>query len=296
MKNQLSLVICTYNRDKFIADCLNSINHQTLANDLYEVLLINNNCTDLTESIVNNYIADNPTINIRQIMEPNQGLSFARNRGIKESTSELICYVDDDAILPATFLETVVDIMQENQNYAGIGGKVIPEYETKQPDWYHSLLRMFVTHIDYGESMFKCYGKKYPPGCNMTYRKNILLQCGGFNNALKWRTDDKYIFFEVRKLNDNIYYRPELWVRHQIDADRITDKNFDKLSIKLGEEERIRITSNNKLLLFPKIIEYLIKYLATFAMFPVFALKGKSIIGRYIIRFRYLALKGLFIN
>jgi len=290
---KISLVICTFNRDKFIGDCLESLNDQTLDKDKFEVLVINNNCTDSTKTIVNKYISQNGHIDIQQIIETNQGLSFARNRGIKESSTDLICYVDDDAILPANFLASVVKIMDENNAYVGIGGKVIPEYETSQPDWYHPLLRMFVTHIDFGESKFKCFGKKYPPGCNMTYRKEILVKCGGFNNALKWRTDDKYIFMEVQKINDNIYYCPELWVRHQIDAERITDKNFDKLSLKLGEEERIRITTKNKWLLLPKSIEYIIKYVATYIMYPIFAIKGQSIIGKYIIRFRKLALKGL---
>jgi len=293
MSKQLSLVICTYNRDKFIRDCLNSLLKQTLPISKFEVLLINNNCSDNTTSIVDTFISAHPELDLTQYHENNQGLSFARNRGIKEAKTEIITYVDDDAILPPDYLEKVVIIMTTHPNYSGLGGKVIPEYETQQPEWFHPLLQMMVTHIDYGDKIIKCVGKKYPPGCNMTYRKEILEKAGGFNNALKWRTDDKYIFFEVIKIKNEVYYHPELWVRHQIDAERITDQNFDKLSMKLGEEERIRITSKNGLLMPLKILEYLFKYLATFCLYPFFYIQSQSAAGRYIIRFRKLALKGL---
>lgn len=293
MTKEISLVICTYNRAKFIGDCLESLKVQTLNRDCFEVLVINNNCTDGTDSIVNQFIDSNPNIDIKQILETNQGLSFARNRGIEESKTSLITYVDDDAILPPQFLENVLSIMKKNPQYVGLGGKVIPEFETEAPPWTHPFLNMMVTNIDYGDRVKKCVGKKYPPGCNMTYQKEILEKAGGFNNALKWRTDDKYIFYEVIKINDQVFYHPELWVRHQIDAERITDKNFDHLSRKLGQEERIRILSKSKSYFPIKIAEYLAKYIFTILIYPYFILTKRSIAGKYIIRFRKLALLGL---
>lgn len=289
--DKISVVICTYNRAKFIEESLLCLAKQTLAFASYEIIIINNNCSDSTEEIVNRFIKNNQKLDCRQVIESNQGLSFARNRGIKESKYDLICYIDDDGYAESDYLEKILDIFQRNHHYVGIGGKVIPIYETVEPSWYNSYLRMMVTSIDFGNRPFKCYGKKYPAGCSMIYKKNILIEAGGFNNDLKWRADDKYIFHVVRNISKEIYYRPELKVKHYIDADRITDENFDRLSRLLGSEERLRILGKKKWAYPFKLIEFIFKYFASYIIAFYFLLKGQKTKGKYTIRFRELALE-----
>ena len=48
---KISVVICTYNRDQFIGDALESLSLQTLAADQFEIIIVNNNSTDNTEKI-----------------------------------------------------------------------------------------------------------------------------------------------------------------------------------------------------------------------------------------------------
>ncbi|MEM6699956.1 MAG: glycosyltransferase, partial [Bacteroidota bacterium] len=227
---------------------------------------------------------------IRQIFEGNQGLSFARNRGLQEAKYEIVSYIDDDGIAEPQYLEKIVRYFKEHPEVAGIGGKVIPIYEVEEPAWYNPFLRMMVTAIDFGAQTFKCKGKKYPAGCSMTYRKHLLLEVGGFNNALKWRADDKYIFHQVSKINDEIYYYPEIKVGHHIDKSRTTDENFDRLSRLLGSEERLRISSSKEGNYFVKLFEFVFKYFASLLIALFYALKGQWIKGKYVIRFRYLAL------
>ena len=289
---KISVVICTYNRAKFIEEALHCLVSQTLASSKYEIIIVNNNCTDSTETIVNNFISDNKTHNCRQVSEFNQGLSFARNKGIKEANYSLICYIDDDGYAEPKYLENILEIFIDNDDFVGVGGKVIPVYETEEPEWYNSYLRMMVTSIDFGNIPFRCYGKKYPAGCSMIYRKDILIEAGGFNNDLKWRADDKYIFHAVRKLSKEIYYRPELRVQHCIDGDRITDKNFDRLSALLGSEERLRILGKKRWAYPFKLTEFIFKYFASIVIALYFLLRNEFIKGKYTIRFRWLALKG----
>ena len=69
-------------------------------------------------------------------MEPNKGLSFARNRGIREARAPIITYIDDDAEVTTGFLESIVNFMKADKTIVGIGGKVIPKYsESKEPEW-----------------------------------------------------------------------------------------------------------------------------------------------------------------
>lgn len=286
----ISLVICTYNRDKFIAKALQSIAEQSLNRSLYEVIVVNNNCTDDTTVIVEQFISEHATLDIRQVFEHNQGLSFARNRGIQEAKYDIISYMDDDGVAEQAYLEKILDYLRNHSNVAGIGGKVIPIYEDKEPEWYNPFLRMMVTAIDFGDQTFKCRGKKYPAGCSMTYRKDLLLKTGGFNNALKWRADDKYIFHQVAKINDEIYYYPEISVGHHIDKERISDKNFERLSRLLGAEEKRRISSSKKGNYVLKLGEFIFKFFASILIAGYYSLKGQWTKGVYVIKFRYFAL------
>lgn len=284
------MVICTYNRDKFILSSLEHLIDQSLSKDEYEIIVVDNNCTDNTVKIVKQFIAEHDDYDIRLVKETNQGLSFARNRGIKESKYDIICYIDDDGNAQINYLELIQQQFKQKSNLVGLGGKVIPIYETEEPAWYNPFLRMFVTAIDFGDKEFRCYGKKYPAGCSMIYTKDILIEAGGFNNDLKWRADDKYIFHEVIKHSREVYHIPTLKVNHHIDAKRLTDENFDRLSGLLGSEERLRILGKKPWLYPFKICEFLFKYFATYLISLYYTLKGQSIKGKYVRRFRWHAL------
>ncbi len=290
---KISAVICTYNRDQFIGDALESLSLQTLTPTQFEIIIVNNNSTDNTEKISLNFIKSHPELDCKYVMETNQGLSFARNRGIQQAKYEIISYIDDDAFAKPDFLKQLFDYFNEHPEIAGIGGKVIPRYEITEPDWMNKWLYGFVTKVDHGEKIKKFSGNQYPAGCNMTYRKNLLEKVGGFNNKLKWRADDKYIYFQIRKLSDEVIYLPQACVEHQIDADRTADENFYKLSRKFGSEESIRVKDLGALPFFKKIIEFFIKFGGSIILAIPFVLKGQFSKGKYIVIYRYLALIGL---
>ncbi len=147
----ISVVICTYNRDKFIGESLNCLAKQDLSPDAFEIIVVDNNSTDNTASIVKKFIEAHPGLNIRYVLEPNKGLSFARNRGIQEAKAPIITYIDDDAEATRSFLQSIVSFMQTDQTIAGIGGKVIPKYsESDEPKWMSKYLNGFVGLMDYG--------------------------------------------------------------------------------------------------------------------------------------------------
>ena len=85
----LSIIICTYNRDKYIYNVLRSLAENTLPHDSYEIVLVDNNCTDNTRAECDRFSQDFPDVVFRYFVETAQGLSHARNRGIKESAGEI---------------------------------------------------------------------------------------------------------------------------------------------------------------------------------------------------------------
>lgn len=292
---EISLIICTYNREKFLPEALQSITHQTLDARKFQLIIVDNNSTDNTGKISRQFIDNHPAINIKYCFEENKGLSFARNRGIAEASAPLISYIDDDVILPPEYLETVINFFTKNTDAVGMGGKVIPKYEYgSEPAWMNKYLNGFVAKVDYGNNIKKFDKQmRYPAGCNMTYKKDILIKAGGFNNELKFRSDDKYIFYKIKSISNEIYYLPDAWLYHYIDRDRLQMQNFKKLFLKTGNEEKKRITSEQGTAgAIKKLIEFIFKFGASLLLFFIFLFKGQYSKGKYVVISQWCTLKG----
>jgi len=291
----ISVVICTYNRDKFIGEALNCLAKQTLHREQFEIIVVDNRSTDNTAAIVKKFISDHPELRVRYIMEPNKGLSFARNRGMQEARASIITYIDDDAEATPGFLESIVNFMNADNTIVGVGGKVIPKYsESKEPEWMTKYLNGFVGRMDFGNHP-KLFDKtmKYPTGCNMTYTKEILDKAGGFNNELTFRSDDKYIFHRVTAISDKVYYLPDAMLYHNIDNDRLSFPNFKKLFLKSGNEERVRVQSEKGFFgVLKKFFELVFKTTAASVLYLLYSLKGKELKGRYIFFSQWFTLSG----
>jgi len=289
----ISVVVCTYNRAKFIGEALDSLAKQSLSTDLYEIIIVNNNCTDGTEAICKDFINNQPNLDIQYVIETNQGLSFARNRGIEESKYSIITYIDDDAYAKPDFLQLIFDFFIEHPNAVGLGGKVIPRYEIEEPKWMNSYLDGFVAKMDKGNKQLMFQDDEYPVGCNMTYTKSILQMVGGFNNKLKWRADDKYIGIKVREHSGQVYYLPQLVVEHSIDAYRTSDENFKKFCLKFGREEGIRVKDIGTGSYLAKVAEFIFKLGGSFILMIFFFFKLQFAKGIYTFTYRWWALVGL---
>ena len=295
----LSIVVCTYNRQKFIFNCLQCLALQTLDKTLFEVVFVDNNSTDKSAEIIKEYIKEHPQLPFRYVFEANKGLAFARNRGIAEASYDIITFIDDDAEAIPSFAKTIYNFMLTHPDASGAGGCVIPKYSEKgEPPWMSKYLAGYVGVSDHGQPSRRYEGKmKYPPGCNMTYRKEVLQKSGGFNNLLTFRSDDKQIWFAIKPINDIVYYIPDAVVYHNIDAERLEFSSFKKLFLKTGSDERIRVKAEKgNLAVLRKMTEYLVKFGASLALWLLFAIKGQEIKGRYVFFSQWFTLKGFFMK
>ena len=81
----ISVIICTYNREKYIYNVLKSVAENNLSHKDYEIVLVNNNCSDNTETECRRFQQDYPDIQFQYLIETQQGLSYARNCGIQNA-------------------------------------------------------------------------------------------------------------------------------------------------------------------------------------------------------------------
>ena len=126
----ISVIICTYNRERYIYNVLGSIAQGTLQPDRYEIILVDNNCTDNTRSEVDRFCKDYPQISLHYYVESKQGLSHARNRGIKESNGDLLVYVDDDATVNTDYLKTYANWFASHPETDAAGTDIKAAQET----------------------------------------------------------------------------------------------------------------------------------------------------------------------
>lgn len=95
MTDLVSVIIPMYNSEDTIVKCLNSVKAQKY-DGKFEIFVINDGSTDNSRSIVENYIHENPEMNIQLINQENKGVSTARNKGLKKAKGDFIALLDAD--------------------------------------------------------------------------------------------------------------------------------------------------------------------------------------------------------
>lgn len=97
MNPLISIIVPTYNVEKYIRTCIESILAQTYRN--VEVIIVNDGSTDQSLAVISDLICSHH--NVKVINQKNQGVSVARNTGIDVATGKYIIFVDpDDKIMP----------------------------------------------------------------------------------------------------------------------------------------------------------------------------------------------------
>ena len=211
----ISIIICTYNREKYIGPLLESIAKNDYPKDNYEILLVDNNCTDNTRSVCETFAQQHIDVTFRYVVEPEQGLSAARNKGIKEAKGEIIIYVDDDALVDTNYISSFAEHFTNNPTTMAAGGPIEPLYETQEPKWMSPYTKSLLTAwMNYGKEVRNYPKGRYPGGGNAAYRKIVFDKVGLFNTELGrkgsalFASEEKDIFDKMHALGMQVKYLP----------------------------------------------------------------------------------------
>lgn len=242
----ISVIIPTRNRAKLLEKTLGSLTNQTLAQEDYEVLVIDNNSADDTKVIVQSFFGK--IRNIRYFHESEPGLHIGRNRGFKESKAEILVYADDDIEAFPSWLSAVIESFSD-ERVVLVGGKVLPKYDVQPPDWIERMWMpdnsgqrylSYLSLIDLGDDV-KEVSPHYIFGCNFSVRKSILLSCGGFHpdampqHLIRFRGDgESYISRYIEDRGYKVMYNPRASVHHVLTKDRVTLDYFKKRAFNEG--------------------------------------------------------------
>lgn len=220
----LSIIVCTYNRADLLKGCLQSLSEQSCDSAQYEVIVIDNNCTDETHQVFESFAGSS---NFLYFLEQQQGLSHARNRGLAEARGQYIAYLDDDVLAPPIWVAKALELIRTEQPpLDGFGGPLYPFYTSPKPDWFED--QYAVQMGGKNEPYFLQPGHSFI-GANMVWDCELLRSIGGFRVDLGYIGEIEYLGEETDafirawqlKPNSRFLNSPDLSLKHWLPSEKM---------------------------------------------------------------------------
>ena len=238
---RLSIVIATYNRSSQLMQVLQSVVEQTLPREEWECVVVNNNSTDETASAFEEFSVRYPDHNLRMVLETNQGLSYARNRGIRESEGEYIAIVDDDERIAPEFVASYVALFDNVPDAVAAGGPIVAEYPTGRPRWMSAFTERPIANTMYfGDEVREFPRGRVPGGGNMALRRSAVRRYGVFDTSLGYvgeslvGGEESDLFERLQIAEAKYYYVPKAVMYHVIPKEKLTSDYLRRLSYNVG--------------------------------------------------------------
>jgi glycosyltransferase involved in cell wall biosynthesis len=218
----LSVAICTRARAASLKRCLDSIVPVRRKSD-FELLVIDNAPPDTTTAEL---VAQYP--GVRYVVEDHPGLDFARNRALSEATGKLLAFLDDDVVVDSGWLAGLKEAYSENPDAAAFTGLVMPlALETRAQILFEQRngfrrgfdKRRFGSELP-KNPLYPCGAGIFGAGCNMAFRRDVLGDIGGFDEALDTGAPlpgggDLDIFYRIVRAGHVLVYEPSYMVFHE---------------------------------------------------------------------------------
>ncbi len=275
-----SIVVCTYKRADSLKDTLAALKALIAPHDLeWEVLVVDNNSPDHTHAVVEAAQRDWPLL--RYTFESAQGLSHARNRGIAETTGDVILFTDDDVLPEPDWLKTTLAGLEKYQADA-CGGYIAPIWETPPPPWlterFYGFLAVRTERTD--DYPIVAPGQA-PFGANMAMRRFVIEQVGLFDTkrgrkgAVLASGEDGEMFERIMRAGFKSVFLGASRVHHKVEAFRLTKRYFRRWRIQTSRNLVLSkgVTGNRRMFniphyLFPQIVRATLKMIAGYLTRP----------------------------
>ncbi|OGK13869.1 hypothetical protein A3H80_01950 [Candidatus Roizmanbacteria bacterium RIFCSPLOWO2_02_FULL_37_19] len=194
----ISIVIPVYNEEKYIQQCLDSITQLQTKHE-YEVVIVDNDSSDSTRTIVATY---QKKLRLRIIVEKQRGRGAARSTGFTHAQGEVIFSTDADTIIPPHWIETMMSYFDSKKNVVAVTGLF------KFTDCCHFLEKLMPFFLHVYKLLF---GHYWLSGFNFAIKRDAYIQSKGFDRKLNAQEDTE-LGFRIVKIG-NIMYAPDCYVK-----------------------------------------------------------------------------------
>lgn len=238
----ISVIIPMFNSSKTIIKVLDSVRNQTAKGHIKEVIVIDDGSTDNSAEKVEKYRKKYSEIPIKLIHQENQGVSKARNTGLRQAKGEYIALLDSDDIWEKNKLERQIQILEEHSNIYFLGTA-----STNKP------LRLFfwkkVTGLYEAGPKDICW-ISFPVTSSVIFKREVIDDIGYFDEKRRYSEDIEYFQRFFKKYN--YYYLGEKLVEMNIGK-----KYFGQIGLTSNLKEMHLGRQHNLYLLYKqKMISY----------------------------------------
>lgn len=225
----ISVTICTWNNCQRLAITLESFcqchipEHTT-----WELLVVANNCSDGTRNVVEGMIGRLPLLYVE---EPVQGLSRAKNTGLRNASGTLVIFTDDDVQPDAGWIEAYWEAFTRQPTGFFWGGPVESEFEGLRPDPdLLSVAPYSVRGLDYGQTRRELKKGELFISANWACPRDLFARVGEFDVNLGLNPKRKEVstgeesdlMSRLVQAGNRALYLPEARLRHFVPEDKCT--------------------------------------------------------------------------
>ena len=208
-----------------LVGCLASLDDQTVAAGDLDVVVVDNGSTDGTAGFLDRWAGDGDG---RQVVtEPVAGLSRARNAGIAAATGDVVLFIDDDALAPRGWVDAHLGVYRNVPGTAAAGGPVMLTWPEGRPSWLAPQLEHWFSALDHGDRAGPFPPGHGPYGTNMSLRRAVLAEVGGFAERLGRRrrsllsSEEAELWGRLGTAGHAIAYDPATLVLHRVASSRL---------------------------------------------------------------------------
>ena len=225
---QLSVVMSTFNRGELLGDAVRSVLDQDeTITPPFELIIVDNNSIDETPAIVKRFT--DADVRVRYVFEPQQGLSYARNSGIRSARAPLVAFTDDDVRVERDWVASIVRAFHEYRDADVVGGRVLPLWPSPPPAWLTHEHWAPLALMDPGDSAIEVTSDRSIclVGANVAFRHEVFERIGFFATDFQRVKDgigsleDHEFLLRLLRTGRKGVYDPRIVVHAEIQPDRL---------------------------------------------------------------------------
>jgi len=174
---QVTVIIPTFNSAQFLTAAVDSVLAQTFKD--FEIIVVDDGSTDNTEDVLKSY-GDK----VRYIKQKNQGVSVARNTGIKNSSAKYAAFLDSDDVWMPAKLEKQINALENNPKSKACYTEYISVSEDMKPQ---ELKRLRAENSVLNDLLLR--GNVIGPPSTILCERELFEELGGFDSGLSLSAD-----------------------------------------------------------------------------------------------------------
>lgn len=236
------MVVVTRNRAAALRTCLDALRAQDVDSSSLEIIVVSDGLDPPTDGVVAEFHSEGMPVVYHRA--PAEGLSAGRNRGAQIAQSEIVAYLDDDAIPTKPWAAAVIAAFQ-TWNCEGLAGRTLLKLEAPAPTWLKGEIMNYLTRFDLGDDPRWLRSDQHPVGANCAIRRPLLDSVGGFFPHLDRAGDSLLsngevdVFARAQESGARIAYAPDAMALHSVQPERLTYDWFERRAFAQGRSDVI---------------------------------------------------------